>query len=92
MDRLTKHWGNNYVATKLDYDFLWEMPQEDFRHFEAIIKKLAEYEDLEEQGRLIVLSVEDIHPCKYCNVGWGSISSEGCTTCHDTCEKLEQYT
>lgn len=53
MDRLTKHWGNNYVATNLNYDFLWEMPDEDFRHFEEIIKKLAEYEDLEEQGKLI---------------------------------------
>lgn len=53
MERLTKHWGNNYIATKLNYDFLWEMPNEDFKHFEAIIKKLAEYEDLEEQGKLI---------------------------------------
>lgn len=45
MDRLTKHWGDNYVATKLNYDFLWEMPKEDFEHFEEIIKKLAKYED-----------------------------------------------
>lgn len=53
MERLTKHWGNNYIATWLDYDFLWEMPKKDFEQFNAIIKKLAEYEDLEEQGRLI---------------------------------------
>lgn len=58
MERLTKHWGNNYVATKLDYCSLLEIPDEDFKCFEAIVKKLAEYEDLEEQGRLIKL------PCK----------------------------
>ena len=58
MERLTKHWGNNYVATKLDYCSLLEIPDEDFKCFEVIVKKLAEYEDLEEQGRLIKL------PCK----------------------------
>ena len=52
MERLTKHWGSNYVATKLNYDCLCEMSKEDFKHFEEIIKKLAEYEDLEEQGKL----------------------------------------
>lgn len=91
MERLTEHWGNNYVATKLDYEFILDMPREHFEHFEAIIKKLAEYEDLEEQGRLITLSVEDIHPCKHCDTGWGSISSEGCTICYDSCERLMQY-
>lgn len=133
MKRLTKHWGDNYIATGLDYDFLWEMPTEDFKHFEAIVKRLAEYEDLgftpeeiaymakffkehtsaetiednmrtaanlmewakykdlEEQGRLIILSVDDIHPCKYCDSGWGSISSEGCKSCYDDCERLKQY-
>ena len=55
MERLTKHWGNNYVATKLDYCSLLEVPYEDFKCFEAIVKKLADYEDLEEQGRLIKL-------------------------------------
>lgn len=58
MERLTKHWGNNYVATKLDYCSLLEIPDEDFKCFEAIVKKLAEYEDLEEQGLLLKL------PCK----------------------------
>lgn len=46
MERLTKHWGNNYVATKLNYEFLLDMPTEEFKKFEAIIKKLSEYEDL----------------------------------------------
>lgn len=55
------------------------------------LSKLRYYEDLAEQGRLIVLSVEDIHPCKGCNTGWGSISSNGCTTCDETCERLKQY-
>lgn len=55
------------------------------------LSKLRYYEDLEEQGRLIVLSVEDIHPCNGCGIGWGYASSEGCHTCDETCEKLKQY-
>lgn len=54
-------------------------------------QQLAYYEDLKEQGRLIILNIEDIHPCKHCGLGWGSISSEGCKTCYDTCERLKQY-
>lgn len=57
----------------------------------AIIERLAYYEDLEEQGRLLVLTVEDVHPCRNCDVGWGSISSEGCHTCDETCERLKKY-
>ena len=55
------------------------------------IQKLAYYEDLEEQGRLITLTIQDIHPCKHCDTGWGCISSEGCTSCYDTCERLKRY-
>ena len=58
---------------------------------EDAIEKLAEYEDLEEQGRLIILTVQDIHPCRNCNTGWGHISSEGCHTCDETCERLKAY-
>ena len=32
-----------------------------------------------------------IHPCNNCNVGWGSISTKGCKSCHDTCERLANY-
>ncbi len=31
------------------------------------------------------------YPCTYCDTGWGSISSEGCTSCADTCDRLKQY-
>lgn len=55
------------------------------------IQKLAYYEDLEEQGRLIILTVQDIHPCRNCDTGWGTVSSEGCHTCDETCERLKKY-
>lgn len=58
---------------------------------EDAIEKLAYYEDLEEQGRLIILTVQDIHPCRNCDTGWGHISSEGCHTCDETCERLKAY-
>ena len=57
----------------------------------AAIDKLAYYENLEEEGRLIILGVEDIHPCKGCDVGWGYAPSEGCHTCDETCKRLKQY-
>lgn len=58
---------------------------------EDAIEKLAEYEDLEEQGRLIKLSIRDIHPCRNCDVGWGSISSEGSDGCENYCTRLKEY-
>lgn len=57
-----------------------------------VVERLAYYEDLEEDGRLIVLSIQDIHPCKNCDTGWGSISSDGgCASCHDDCGRLKEY-
>ena len=64
---------------------------EDNMRTAAKLMEWAKYKDLEAQGRLIVLSKEDIHPCKYCDTGWSSISSEGCKSCHDDCERLKQY-
>ena len=37
------------------------------------------------------LCVQDIHPCRNCNTGWGSISSEGCHSCEETCIRLKEY-
>lgn len=58
---------------------------------EDAIEKLAEYEDLEEQGRLIKLSIYDIHPCKNCDVGWGSVSSKSSDGCENYCTRLKEY-
>lgn len=56
-----------------------------------VVERLAYYENLEEDGRLIILSVDEIYPCKHCNAGWASISLEECRSCHDDCEILKQY-
>lgn len=53
-----------------------------------ICEKLAQYEDLEEQGKLLIIDQSDEHPCKNCEMGWGSLSSGGSKFCSDTCEKL----
>lgn len=55
------------------------------------VSKIIELTEAEKQGRLIVLDVKDIHPCRNCNIGWGSISSECCHSCDETCERLKQY-
>lgn len=60
MERLTKHWGNNYVPTKLDYEILFGMTDEQAEYLQEIVKKLATYEDAKEQGLLVRLP---------CNVG-----------------------
>lgn len=87
MKRLTeKDWKNKCAG------YPWNVHP--VKHIDDLpyYKKLAYYEDLEEQGRLIVLSVEDIHPCRNCNTGWGSLSSDGVSkSCHDTCKKLNKY-
>ena len=80
MNRLTKREGKHTVRIGNEW-----------RRHDPVWDKLAEYEDLEEQGRLIILTVEDIHPCRNCDNGWGSMSSEGVETCEETCLRLKQY-
>lgn len=55
------------------------------------LNRLRYYENLAEEGRLIILSIEDIHPCRHCGTGWGSMSSNGCETCEETCVRLKEY-
>lgn len=56
-------------------------------------RHLAELAKAEQEGRLILLTTapEESHPCDGCQVGWGSASTTGITSCHDTCEKLKSY-
>ena len=56
-----------------------------------VVERLAYYENLKEEGRLIILDAKDVYPCRNCNVGWGSISSEGVHGCEETCIRLKQY-
>ena len=64
MERLTKHLGEDYIAMELDYYSLMDIPKEDFRHLEDIVKKLATYEDEEEKGFLRRI------PCKVGDEFW----------------------
>lgn len=80
MERLTKREGKHTVRIGNEW-----------RRHDPVWDKLAYYEDLEEQGRLIVLTVQDVHPCRNCDTGWGSISSNGCTSCEETCVRLKEY-
>lgn len=32
MDRLTKHWDNNYVPTRLNWDFVFDLDDETFKN------------------------------------------------------------
>ena len=31
------------------------------------------------------------HPCDNCDIGWGTVSTAGCKSCHDDCEKLAEF-
>jgi hypothetical protein len=56
-----------------------------------VVTRLAYYEDLEEQGRLVIVEETNEHPCRNCGMGWGTISYEGYHGCEETCEKLKRY-
>ena len=56
-----------------------------------LVERLAYYEDLEEQGKLIVLEEDKDSPCNICNVSWGSISMFGSESCRDDCLVLKEY-
>lgn len=70
MERLTKRCGNMCVTENFDYIYLWEMPNEAFKGFNEVVEKLAEYEDLEEQGLLVRL------PCKIGDKVWDIAGKE----------------
>lgn len=53
MSRLTKYCIDGYIASNFAYDFVFGMPNEDFKGFEEMVAKLGHYEDMEEQDRLI---------------------------------------
>lgn len=59
--------------------------------FGVPVSRIIELTKAEKQGRLVVLSIQDINPCRGCETGWGSISSEGCTSCEETCIRLREY-
>lgn len=59
--------------------------------FGVTVSKIMELAKAEKEGRLVILTIQDIHPCKNCDVGWGSISSEGCYSCKETCVRLKEY-
>lgn len=59
--------------------------------FGVTVSKIMELAKAEKEGRLVILTVQDIHPCRNCNTGWGSISSEGCHSCEETCIRLKEY-
>ena len=59
--------------------------------FGVTVSKIMELANAEKEGRLVILTVQDIHPCRNCNTGWGSISSEGCHSCEETCIRLKEY-
>ena len=54
----------------------------------STIQKLAYYEDLKARGRLVILEKKDDHPCRDCDVGWGSADGSGC---RDTCIRFKEY-
>lgn len=59
--------------------------------FGVTVSKIMELAKAEKEGRLVILTVQDIYPCRGCDTGWGSISSEGCHSCEETCVRLKEY-
>lgn len=52
----------------------------------------------EKENRIIIFDkpLDEIpyyieNPCLKCNIGWGKISENGCTSCKDDCVRFKQY-
>lgn len=52
------------------------------------INDLADY--LIENG-VVVLKDTSKSPCLYCDIGWGSVSTDGIKSCSDNCHKFKEY-
>lgn len=97
MKRLTERFSNGQVAVlgcgnncKYDYKYCYS-ENGNCPTLEEIYEKLAFYEDLEEKGELPIIYGVNVYPCTNCGVGWASISSQGCKSCHDDCEKIKEF-
>lgn len=97
MSRLTERFSNGQAAvvgcgSNCKYDFQYcDFKNGDCPTLDEIYEKLAFYEDLEEKGALPVMYGANYYPCTNCGVGWARISTQGCASCHDDCEKLREY-
>ena len=92
LTRKSKHSDMVWFVDHENNDIDLEPCEMGYTHNKLAIQKLAYYEELEEEGRLIVLSIEDINPCRNCDTGWGSISSNGhMEDCTDSCIRLKKY-
>ena len=97
MSRLTEKFSNGQVAVagcgdncKHNYNYC-NPKNGNCPTLDKLFEKLAFYEDLEEKGELSVMYDVNYYPCTNCGVGWASISTKGCKSCHDDCEKLKEY-
>ena len=75
MERLTKRNSDGIVGTELKYY--------NYNNFQKMARKLAEYEDLEEQGRLVIL------PCKVGDMVYLICSRY--SECSKYKERLDEY-
>lgn len=97
MSRLTERFSNGQAAvagcgTNCKHDYKYCNPEDgNCPTIDEIYEKLAFYEDLEEKGELPVVYGVNVYPCTNCSVGWASVSTQGCKSCHDDCEKLKEY-
>lgn len=57
------------------------------------VDRLRELAEADKDGRVVVLeeTPAPIKPCNTCNSGWGAVSSSGCDSCYNHCERLTQY-
>lgn len=97
MKRLTERFSNGQVAVfgcgdncKYAYKYCYS-ENTDCPTLEEIYEKLAFYEDLEEKGELPIIYGVNVYPCTTCEVGWGTVSPQGCKSCHDDCEKIKEF-
>ena len=71
MGRLTKRVCGIVIATEFIMDFVLSMGESDRKKFVKMMEKLADYEDAEEEGRLVVL------PCKVGDTVFAELSYDG---------------
>lgn len=57
----------------------------------AMIARFPKEDYGNESSGVITKVVDDMNPCRNCETGWGSISTEGYRGCEETCTRLKEY-
>lgn len=83
----------DYEDTRLTPELVKETAELAIWIHENGLEKIKEWIKADKEGRLIIVdnTPRQVSPYDTCESGWGTITTTGCDSCFNHCEKLAEY-